>query len=370
MDKYQKICGKLLSKATIEINGNRPWDIQVKNSSFYKRVLAGGSLALGESYMDGWWDCDHLDEFFCKIIGHELHKTILSKNDLLYILMAKVTNRQNKKRAEMVADKHYNLSRVLYKSFLDPYNQYTCGYWKDTQNLHSAQEAKLDLICKKLQLKQGDRLLDMGCGWGGLAKFAAEKYGVSVVGINISDEQVMYATEHTKGLPVEIRKQDYRDFDEKIDKVAVVGMIEHVGPQNYAKLMKIINKCLNDDGLFLLHTIGGKRTKSSMDPWFDKYIFPNAVLPSIKQLSTVAEEFFILEDLHNFGSDYDKTLMAWDANFTKNWNNVEKYYDERFYRMWRYYLLSSAGFFRARHHQLWQVVFSKNGVVNGYNSIR
>jgi len=370
ISKLKQTTEDIFSIADINIDGNRPWDIQVHDNRFYQRVLAQGSLGLGESYMDGWWDCEKLDEFFYRVLKADLSKKVKVKAVLLGILKAKVINMQSKGRSKKVAKEHYDLSPKLYESFLDPYNQYTCGYFKNTSNLNKAQEQKLDLICKKLKLSPKDKVLDIGCGWGGFAKFASEKYGCHVTGITISDEQIKYAKDYCKGLPVEIIKSDYRDFNGKFDKILICGMIEHVGPKNYPIIMKKANNCLKNDGLFLLHTIGTNTSKGGIDRWINKYIFPNGVLPSVNQIAKAAEGLFVLEDWHNFGADYDKTLMAWHENFNNNWDKIKGNYNERFKRMWNYYLLCCAGLFRSERGRLWQIVFSKNGVKGGYESVR
>ncbi len=371
MSGAKEIIGGLLKSADVKINGNRSWDIKVHDERFYSRVLSQGALGLGESYMDRWWDCKKLDEFFYRILRSKIDKKIkLSFKTIILGLRSKIFNMQSKIGSKKVAKQHYNLSSELYESFLDPYNQYTCGYFKNISDLNKAQEAKLDLICRKLQLSHKDRVLDIGCGWGGFARFAAENYGCRVVGITISDEQAKYAKNYTKGLPVEIRKQDYRDLNEKFDKILICGMMEHVGYKNYRKLMEIVHKCLKDDGLFLLHTIGSHESTKHTNPWTHKYIFPNSMLPSIKQIGEAIEDFFVMEDWHNFGADYDKTLMVWHKNFNKNWKKIKSKYNKRFFRMWNYYLLSSAGSFRARNISLWQIVLSKNGIINGYKSVR
>ena len=277
---------------------------------------------------------------------------------------------QSKLRSRKVAKKHYDLSPALYESFLDPYNQYTCGYFKDTNDLNKAQEQKLDLICKKLKLSSKDKVLDIGCGWGGFAKFAAEKYGCQVTGISISEKQVNYARKFCQGLPVTIINSDYRDLKGTFDKILVCGMIEHVGYKNYQSLMKIVHRRLKPDGLFLLHTLGRNISKTTGDPWMLKYIFPNSMPPSIKQLTEAMEGLFVVEDLHNFGQYYDPTTMEWFRRFDKNWDSIKHNYDERFYRMWKYYLLSGAGAFRSRITNLWQFVLSKRGIRGGYESIR
>jgi len=373
MPKHKKttaIAAKLLAKADVRINGKNPWDFQVKNSAVFNRILSQGTLGLGEAYMDGWWDATELDVFFHKVISARLQDNIRDWNLLLSAFSSRIFNLQSKKRAFQIGEKHYDAGNDLYKLMLDQRMTYTCGYWKNATTLDEAQEAKLDLTCKKLNLRPGMKVLDIGCGWGSFLKFAAEKYGVTGVGVTVSKEQVALAQKMCEGLPIEIRLQDYRDVTEKFDRVVSLGMFEHVGYKNYREFFKVANHCLKDDGLLLLHTIGNIISEKSGDPWVLKYIFPNSMIPSIKQIGQDTEKLFIMEDWHNFGADYDKTIMAWHANFENNWDKIKNHYDERFYRMWRYYLLSFAGAFRARNLQLWQIVFSKNGLPGGYESIR
>ena len=363
----------LLAQAEIRVDGDRPWDPKIHNPEFYRRFMAGGSLALGESYMDGWWDCDALDQLFDRLIRANLSRSVIPLSTKLGIVTSRLFNLQSQLRARIVADTHYQLSPALFMSFLDPYNQYTCGYFKDTDDLDAAQEQKLDLICRKLMLASGDRVLDIGCGWGGFAKFAAERYGCHVTGISISDKQLEYATDFCAGLPVTFIKSDYRVFSQpaSFDKALVCGMIEHVGYKNYRSLMQVVCDSLTNGGLFLLHTIGRHASGTNTDAWLHKYIFPNAMMPSARQIATAAERLFTLNDWHSFGAYYDPTLMAWQRNFERNWDSIADEYDERFYRMWNYYLLSCAGIFRSNKKQLWQVVLAKRrGAVAGYQSIR
>lgn len=371
MASAQRFVEGLLKKADVAIGGTRPQDIVVHDERLYNRVIRYGTLGLGEAYMEKWWDANALDETIYKLViaGGEgyVTKTFFS---FLRSLRSRIFNIQNKIGARKVALQHYDLDNDLYMSFLDPYNQYTCGYFKGTNDLHLAQEQKLDLICKKLQLKESDRVLDIGCGWGGFAKWATERYGCRVTGISISDEQIKFAREFTSGLPVEIIKSDYRDITGTYDKVLSIGMFEHVGYKNYRTYFEIVDSVLNTNGLSLLHTIGSRISVTINDPWFERYIFPNSMLPSIAQIGKAIEGLFLVEDLHNFGSDYDKTLMAWFKNFDAVWPKLSAKYDERFYRMWKYYLLSCAGAFRARDIELWQIILSKNGVPGGYQSVR
>ena len=370
-NKFEDTAQQLLSLAGIKINGNNPWDISVHNEKFYQIVLSQGTLGLGESYMDGWWDCEALDEFFSRVIHAQIQKNIKKNWSLVYqVILARIFNRQSRDRAFQIGEKHYDLGNELFINMLDKRLVYSCAYWKDALTLDIAQENKLELICRKLGLQPGMKVLDIGCGWGSFARYAAEKYQVKVVGITVSKEQVELARTLCAGLPIEIRLQDYRDVNEKFDRIISVGMIEHVGYKNYRTYMEVVHRCLEDNGLFLLHTIGGNKSVKSVDPWINRYIFPNGMLPSIKQLSHSIEGLFVMEDWHNFSADYDKTLMAWYANLEKNWEKLKSKYDERFHRMWKYYLLSCAGSFRARSNQLWQIVLSKNGVIGGYKSVR
>jgi cyclopropane-fatty-acyl-phospholipid synthase len=365
------IVEELLAHADIKIGGNRPWDLAVHDERFYDRVMAEGSLGLGESYMDGWWDCTALSEFFYRLAReHVIEYTPRTFSAAWHTLKARLWNLQTKTGSLKVAREHYDLGNDLYDSFLDPFNQYTCGYFKDTEDLNEAQEKKLDMICRKLQLKPTDKVLDIGCGWGGFSKFAASRYGCHVTGLTISKEQAAYAREFCKGLPVEIVEKDYRDVEGSFDKVLICGMIEHVGYKNYRTIIESVHRVLKDSGLFLLHTIGRDVSGVIADPWIEKYIFPHSMLPSIKQLSSAFEGLFVMEDWHNFGVSYAKTLHGWYDNFTRNWHTIESKYGNRFKRMWEYYLLSCEGVFRARGMHLWQIVLSKEGVLGGYVTVR
>ncbi len=371
MDSAKKKFQSLMSLVGISVDGDAPWDIQVHDDRLYRRILSKGSIGAGEAYMDGWWSADRLDEFFTRVIGGNLPDQLkLNLPTLWLIIKSKIWNMQTRNRSKKVAEEHYNLGNDLYMSFLDPYNQYTCGYFKNTEDLNTAQTDKLDLICKKLQLSADDRVLDIGCGWGGFSKFAAENYGCHVTGISISDEQISYAKDFCKNLPVTIKKMDYRDLSGKFDKVLICGMIEHVGYRNYRVIMQKVHNVLRHQGLFLLHTIGSRISHKNTDPWMAKYIFPNSMVPSSVQLTKAAEQLLVMEDWHNFGIYYYHTLMSWYDNLKDNWHQLKDKYDQRVFRMFEYYLMGSAGFFKSRTGQLWQIVYSKNGIAGGYNSIR
>ncbi|MEK7617908.1 MAG: cyclopropane fatty acyl phospholipid synthase [Patescibacteria group bacterium] len=368
--RYKKVIEDLLALADVQIGGSRPWDIQVLNEGLYKRALSQGSIGLGEAYMDGWWDSPNLDQFFYKVLSAGLEKEFKNWRLVWGYLKAVVLNLQNRSRSFRVVDKHYDIGNNLYSNMLGPTMVYTCGYWAGAKNLEEAQEAKMDLVCRKIGLRQGMKILDIGCGFGSFMKFAVKKYGATAVGISISKEQIKFGKELCQGLPIEFKFLDYRDIRGEFDRVVSIGMLEAVGYKNFRLFMKVVSDCLKDDGLFLLHTIGNNFSRKIGDPWLNKYIFPNGLLPSLALLTKATEGLFILEDLHNFGQDYDKTLLAWFNNFSSNWPVIKKDYDERFSRMWKYYLLSCAGIFRARQAQLWQMVFSKHGLLGGYQSVR
>ena len=362
MFRQRHVLERMLATAGITINGNSPWDLHVRDDRIFLRLLQNKSLGLGESYMEGWWDCRQLDEFVCKILKAGLDRKVKdSFKFLVPVLSAMLFNMQSKTRSRAVAEQHYDLDNELFISFLDPYNQYSCAYFDGTGNLNEAQLKKMDLICRKIHLSKDDNVLDIGCGWGGFAKYMAEYYGCKVTAINISEKQLSYAREFCKDLPVEILRCDYRDVQGSFNKIVSIGMFEHVGRKNYKTFMKIVHRCLEDDGIFLLHTIGGNESQVKVDPWINKYIFPNGMLPSISQISKAVEGLFVMEDLHNIGPHYEKTLMAWHENFQKAWTILKKRYDDKFKRMWDYYLLSFAGAFRARNIQIWQIVLTKYG---------
>lgn len=353
---------ELFRSAGITLNGEAPWDIRVNEEGFYARLVRERSLGLGESYMDGWWDCDAIDEMIRRLLLSDINQRI--RNSLTYqlrLLPSYLLNLQTPRRARAIAQHHYNLDNELFFSFLDPYRQYSCAFFENTNDLAQAQRNKLALIGTKLELQPDDHLLDIGCGWGGLARYCAEHHGCTVSGINISTEQLQAAEAFCREWPVHLYNRDYRFIDDQYDKIVSVGMFEHVGWKNYQAFMNVAHRNLKPDGIFLLHTIGRNTSVRSADPWLTKYIFPNSMLPSLKQVSDAAEGLFVIEDVHNLGPHYDQTLMAWHANFLTAWPDLAHKYDERFKRMWTYYLLSCAGAFRAREIQLWQVVMTRAG---------
>lgn len=361
---------ELLDLAGIRINGTRRFDMQIHNERLFQRVIAEGSLGLGESYMDGWWECEDLEEFFCRVVRADLDHRVRPLSELGTYMKAAFLNMQKPSRAFVIGEHHYDIGDVLYEAMLDRRMIYSCAYWNGTRSLNKAQEQKLDLVFRKLGLQKGMRVLDIGCGWGGALRYAVEKFGVTGVGVTVSANQARSARNNCRNLPVEIHMLDYRDLEGAFDRIWSIGMIEHVGAKNYRTFMKVARRCLNPGGLFLLHTIGGNRSVMKCDPWIGKYIFPNSMIPSLRQLSLAWENIFVLEDLHNIGPHYTNTLRAWYRNIQRNHAALSNTYSDRFFRMWRYYLLSCAGAFRARKLNVWQLVLSPEGVPGGYSPVR
>jgi cyclopropane-fatty-acyl-phospholipid synthase len=364
------VLAQWLASADIRVNGPRPWDLRVHDERLWNRILADGSLGVGEGYMAGWWDADRIDELITRAMGAAIDARLPSLREVWLALKARVINLQAPRRAFTVGERHYDVGDDLYVRMLDPRMIYSCAYWRTARDLAAAQEAKLDLVCRKLGLEPGMRVLDIGCGWGGAAEFAAERYRVEVTGVTVSRNQAAAAQERCRHLPVAIRFADYRSLSGRFDRIYSLGMFEHVGPRNYGRFLAKVRELLAPGGLFLLHTIGNRVTQKANDPWIERYIFPNSHLPSRTQIDAAAEGLWVIEDWHEFGVDYDRTLLAWSENFERGWPAIAARYGERFHRMWHYWLMVSAAAFRARHLHLWQIVMSPDGTPGGYREIR
>lgn len=367
---YRAAIESLLSGTDVSLDGNRPWDVRVNDADFYRRVLSAGSLGVGEAYMDGQWECERLDEMLYRVFRAGIDRRLPGLRVFWAGLMARVFNPQTPRRSFKVGERHYDIGDDLYQRMLDPRMIYSCAYWRNADSLDAAQEAKLDLVCRKLGLEPGMQVLDIGCGWGGAAQFAAERYGVSVTGVTVSRNQAAAAEERCKGLPVRILLQDYRSLDGRFDRIYSLGMFEHVGFRNYRVYFETARRLLVEDGLFLLHTIGSNVSLETTDPWIERYIFPNSMLPSMAQIASAVEGLFVVEDWHAFGPYYDRTLLEWHGRFRAAWPELAQRYGERFRRMWEFWLLSSAAGFRARRLQLWQVLLSPNGIAGGCEEVR
>ncbi len=360
----------LLDTAGIHPGAGGTVDPLIHDERFFARVLSQGSLGLGESYMDGWWDVPSLDGMIVELLRARLDQRVPGWASRLDDLRAWFLNLQTARRAHEVGRRHYDIGNDLFQQMLGRRMVYSCAYWREAGDLDAAQEAKLDLVCRKLGFRPGMRVLDIGCGWGEALAFAARRYGVSGVGVTISREQSDYARHLCAGLPVEIRLQDYRELHERFDRVFSIGMFEHVGVRNYRSYFEVARRCLADEmatggGLFLLHSICSNQSLRHTDPWIGRYIFPNSMLPSAAQIAGALEGQFVIEDWHGFGTDYDLTLRAWRDNIESAWDRLPGY-GERFRRMWRFYLAASMATFRTRRAQLVQLVLSPRGIPGGY----
>jgi cyclopropane-fatty-acyl-phospholipid synthase len=359
---------KLLRDAGVAVDGNKPWDIRVHDPRLYTKVLLQGNLGMGEAYMEGWWDCDDLEGLFYRLLTAGIDRRVATLRGVLDRIGGSAVNLQKPSRAFTIGKRHYDVGNGLFRAMLDPMMIYSCAFWNGATSLEKAQENKLRLVFDKLGLEPGMRVLDIGCGWGGAARFAAEQYGVMVHGITVSREQASLAAERCRGFDVEIDLMDYRKLEGKFDRVYSLGMLEHVGRKNYRTFFETARRCLAPQGRLLVQSIGGNTPASAGDPWVARYIFPNSMLPSASQVASAYEPSFVLEDWHSFSHDYTLTLRAWDRNFSHRWPELRGSYDNRFYRMWRYYLLTFAGAFRARTIQLWQVLLSPSGIRGEYRA--
>jgi cyclopropane-fatty-acyl-phospholipid synthase len=368
MNALEKQAREIFAAAGISLKGDSPTALKVHNPDFFVRFLRDGTLGLGESYMDGWWDCDDIPAMMARFSSAGIsQKFRRNPKFLVNRLRARLSNQGSKANALFGIQSHYDIGNDLFQAMLDPRMVYTCAYWNESSTLAQAQEDKLELICRKLQLEPGMTVLDIGCGWGSFLKYAAEKYGIQGVGVSNSVEQIELAKELCLGLPIEFRLQDYREVQGSFDRVLSVGMFEHVCYKNHRAYMETVHRVLKPGGLSLLHTMG--RTKSLVrgnDQWITRYIFPNTQVPSVQQIGRAIDGIFVMEDWENLSTDYERTLLAWQENFSRNWPQLEAKYGKRFYRMWNYYLWICAGWYRSRALQLWQVVLSKGGEPSGY----
>ena len=357
---------RLLGGAGIRVNGARDSDMRVHDTRLWRRIALQGSLGLGDAYVDGWWDSPSLDEYFCHLIRCKVDRQIWNLPKRALGVVAALGNLQNVRRARAVGEIHYDLNNELYRAMLGERMVYTCAYWRNASTLDQAQEHKLELVCRKLALEPGMKVLDIGCGWGSFARFAAERYGAEVVGVTIAADQAALARELCAGLPVEIRVQDYREVEGSFDRVVSLGMFEHVGRKNYRRYMDLVRQRLTPDGIFVMQSIGLNGEGSGIDPWVTRHIFPNSEIPTLKRIVSAFDGILKLEDWHSFGTDYDRTLMAWYENFVTAWPRFAGDFGPRFFRLWSYYLLMFAGVFRGRGLDLWQLVLTPGQRVHSY----
>jgi cyclopropane-fatty-acyl-phospholipid synthase len=352
------------------------------SAEILEAVRRGGLWELGESYIRGSWQTNDLFKLMFQLMTGDTRIPVtlakFSPRLIGALIKDRVMNLQVGKRAFEVGERHYDLGNDLFSKMLDTSSMsYTCGYWRNARTLDEAQLQKIDLLCKKLKLQPGMRVLDIGCGWANFAYHAAKNYGVSVVGLTVSKEQAALGRERCQGLPVEILIQDYQSFSGSFDRVVSIEMIEAVGRKNIPTFFAMVERCLTERGLFALQVISAEtfslRSNAALDQfimWLQHRIFPNGWIPSFPSIIDPARGNLVIEDLHNFSADYATTLRAWATNFEEAWPSLQAKYGEQFRRMWLYYLHGCEALFTARMVQLYQVVYSKGGIPGGYEAVR
>lgn len=349
----------LLRQAGIEPNGSSPWDPQIKDDRFYRTVLLKGSVGLGDSYINGWWECADISEFILRIIQSGIHLRVPRLDVLLRKLRFALLDAQDRVRSKRVAEVHYDEDPRIFEIMLGNTNSYTCGRWHGVSTLDAAQEQKMDLLCRKAGLSEGKIVLDIGSGWGGFLAHAAKRCGVRGIGLTISRTQFEYAQKRYSNLPVEFRLEDYRDFNGTVDAVVSICVIEHVGPQHYREYFEKARASLaREDGFFVVQCIFACDRRATMDPWTEKHIFPNGILPTLDRINESTQGVFHLVDQEFFREDYVKTFYAWRENLICHRNEIVEKYGMRYYRKYEYYLsLYVAGFSSGRIN-VGQFVFS------------
>ncbi len=349
------------------------------DESVRRRIQRDGIFGLGETYEQGLWSTDHLDEYMDQVFTApppRLSPFVWSRL-ILGALDKRIFNRQAGRGAFNIGEKHYDLGNDLFHSMLDTSMSYTSGYWASADTLEQAQEAKLDLICRKLNLQPGQHILDIGCGWGNFAEHAARNYGTRVTGVTVSKEQAEFARKRCENLPVDIRLQDYREVDELFDHVVSIEMIEAVGRKNLPNYYSVVDRCLSEGGLFALQVISGNTLTRTSDRRLDQYIlwlvrniFPDGYLPRADELVPPRKTALRIVDWHRYDDDYNQTLLAWAARFNENWSQIADQYDERFYRRWNFYLHGCAAMFRAQLIDVNQLVYTKGKTATRFKPVR
>ncbi len=361
-----------LKKYIIGVPENKnPIIIKILNKKLHYKLLLRPDLYFGEGYSDGeivienGTLTDFLDLALKNIGRNELSffSKLINKLSGSYRYL---TNFNFIKRSKMNIAHHYDLSDELYDLFLDSKRQYSCGYFKnENDTLEIAQNNKIQHVIKKLNIQPNQKVLDIGCGWGSLAIDIAKSIDCEVTGITLSKNQFDYCVKRAKKLNMEnqviFKLIDYRELDEKFDRIVSVGMFEHVGRKFYKKFFKKVEKLLNNDGVSLIHTIGSVNPPRDPHPWVTKYIFPGGYTPSLSEVTTPIEKAgLIVSDIEVLKLHYSHTLRHWKENCIKNREKITEMFDERFFRMWEFYLTGCEIAFKWGDQVVYQFQLTKN----------
>lgn len=357
---------QIINNKTSTISTNNNPDIIVNNNNFYTKLLKHGEIGLGESYVDKDWDSNNLEETLYNLIINQkkIENAIIKNSPNLIIkklldIPSDIFSTDNTKNDIKF---HYDIGNKLYENMLGKSMLYSCAYfYKQGLSLDEAQYAKLDLIAKKLNLKEGMRVLDIGCGFGTAAIYLSKKFNVNILGISLSKEQINYFNSIYTGTQVQVIYKDYRELtrehNNSYDCIYSIGMFEHIGINNHIDYYNKCFKLLKTNGTMLIHTIVSNKRLYSHNSWITKYIFPGAELPHISDFTKKYTDNWLLQDLQCIGKSYSKTLLAWKKNI--NDSSVFNNYDDKFKRTWNYYLLLCSAAFRAREITVFQLVYFK-----------
>ncbi len=351
--------------------GNNPIKLKILNKKLHYKLLFRPDLYFGEAYTDGdviienGTLTDFLDLFLMNIGRKELNFFSYLINRFMGSYRY-LTNFNFIKKSKMNVSHHYDISDDLYDLFLDPKKQYSCAYFKnENDSLETAQNNKIQHIIKKLNIKPNQKVLDIGSGWGSLAIDMAKHMNCEVTGITLSENQLKYSNQKVKEMnldnQVKFKLMDYRELKEKFDKIVSVGMFEHVGRKFYKKFFSQIKNLLNNDGVALIHTIGSVNPPRDPHPWITKYIFPGGYTPSLSEVTTPLEKAgLIVTDIEVLRLHYSHTLRHWKENCMRNKEKIIQMFDEKFFRMWEFYLTGCEMAFKWGDQVVYQFQLTKN----------